>query len=83
LDDVVTVTLVNPASGGMPFPDDNNPDLARLDDDIPASEPLAEAPELGAPLPDANDFIEDTDRRLGSKSEYDDLAVKAGPGNGA
>jgi hypothetical protein len=81
LDDVVTVMLDTPASdceGPKPFPDAIRPETER--GTAPGSEPFAEAPELATPRAEASEYIDDTDMRLASLSEKDDLVVKAGSG---
>lgn len=52
-------------------------------DDVPVSDPFAEAAELGAPpaLTELSEYMEDTDIRFESRSDVDGLDRNAGSGS--
>jgi hypothetical protein len=84
-DDVVTVTLDSPASGGVeaePLLEDMRLDAERVrvvGSDVGAGPGGGEGP---APRIEAAEYIEVPERRRDCISDRDDLAVNAGSGNG-
>lgn len=83
-DDVVTVTLDSPASGGVeaePLREDMRLDAERVR--VVGSDVGAGPGGGGAPRTEAAEYIEVPERRRDCISDRDDLAVNAGSGNSA
>ena len=81
-EDVVTDIAEVDASGWALLVCDKGPDGVRVLDPVPASEPFADAAELGAPpaRTELREYIEDTDIRFVSTASADGFGRSAGSG---